>query len=75
MALSVVLRVPGLALSPVTMLLMLMEGRPGPCWWPLVVTELEADPGPGVEVAGGGVLPLERMGRLAAGGCSWVSDW
>ena len=73
MALSVVLRVPGLAPSPLTMLLMLIEGRPAPCWWPLVVAELEADPGPGVDVAGGGVLPLERMGRLAPGGCNWVS--
>jgi len=74
MALSVVLRVPGLEPSPLTMLLMLI-GRPTPCWWPFVVGAVEvADPEPGVDVAGGGgVLPSARIGRLVCGGCSPAS--
>jgi len=70
MALSVVLRRPGLAPS-LTMLLMLIAGRPTPCWWPFVVGAVVADPEPGVDVVGGGgVLPSARTGSVVCGGCS-----
>lgn len=75
MALSVVLRVPGLEPSPLTMLLILMAGLPAPCWWPLVVGAVTAtDPDTGVDAeGGGGVLPSVRMGRADCGGCKLVS--
>lgn len=70
MALSVVLRVPGLAPSPVTMLLMLIAGRVEPCPWPLVAAAVAgADPEFGVEAEGkGGVLPSARIGSVDCGG-------